>query len=169
MKIRPLSVRNYCRKLYNNLVVCAIQVNNEPAHSTHFSWLIWDGFSVLLPQGLMWYASPIWLGSIHTSPRWALGPRLPPGRWKKVSFQGWIKQWSNIILRRLDSWTKLCPSCNIFMKRCSWGPIFLRAVICNVFIMQWHLRESGMSVLHSCLLLLAIVTSIGQHTALFGE
>lgn len=40
MKIRPLSVRNYCRKLYNNLVVCAIQVNDELAHSTHFSWLI---------------------------------------------------------------------------------------------------------------------------------
>lgn len=40
MKIRPLSVRNYCRKLYKSVEVCAIQVNDELAQSTQFFWLM---------------------------------------------------------------------------------------------------------------------------------
>jgi len=36
MKIRPPSVRNCCRKLYKKVEVCAVQVNDELAHSTHF-------------------------------------------------------------------------------------------------------------------------------------
>lgn len=40
MKIRPLCVRNYCRKLYNNVELCAAQVNDELAHSTLSLWLI---------------------------------------------------------------------------------------------------------------------------------